>query len=356
MAPTSQQSLNRKVKSLTISSRSIRKSKKPKARVSRYLKSIEPKLEESARNLLLLKGLRCSDKMVHVLKDLRAIQAPNVKLLSKNNHLLPFEEGGSTSLEFLCTKNDCSSFALASNSKKRPNNLILGRTFDRQILDIYELGILRYCSLNESKSVFKKSIGSKPMMAFLGDVWQLDETHSKLRNFLIDFFKGECVDKIVLNGLDHIISFTALRNPNDDKVTVHMRTYFVNLKKNPNGTTKIPLTFLENCGPDMDFTLRRTNFASSELWKASLKQLKKNRKKSQKKAKNQSTNLFGETIGRLHLQKQNLDKAQGKRAKALREFGKYEAERDKKAVDEDLKKEEAQMNMELQQYELFATK
>ena len=54
-----------------------------------------------------------------------------------------------------------------------------------------------------------------------------------------------------------------------------------------------------------------------------MKQPKQNKVKKQK---NQSTNVFGEKIGKLHLEKQNLDHIRGKRSKALRVASKLEAE------------------------------
>jgi ribosome production factor 2 len=87
------------------------------------------------------------------------------KLLSKNNEIVAFESDGQQSLEFLTTKNDCSSLCLASTNKKRPNNLVVGQTFDHQILDMVELGVLRYKSIADyGGTVPKKKIGSKPMI------------------------------------------------------------------------------------------------------------------------------------------------------------------------------------------------
>ena len=86
------------------------------------------------------------------------------------------------------------------------------------------------------------------------------------------------------------------------------------LKKNPNGS-KTPLPYLESCGPDMDFTVRQTQFADKDLWKASLRQPSASKIK---KVKNRSTNIFGETVGRLHLERQNIDKMGGRKAKALK--------------------------------------
>jgi ribosome production factor 2 len=170
MAPTQQQSKQTKLKQLS-------GAKSPKARIQRYLKTTQPLLKENTRSILLLKGIKCSNDMNAVLKDLRATKAPNSKLLSKNNVIQAFDDEGQNSLEFLMTKNDCSMFALASHNKKRPNNLCIGRMFDRHILDIVELGVERYKSLMDYKGCPKKRVGSKPMMLFVGDVRYFDLFH-----------------------------------------------------------------------------------------------------------------------------------------------------------------------------------
>ena len=338
MAPTSEQARRAKAKHLA-------GGKAPKARVHRYLKSTEAKLVETAKSTLLLKGIRCSYSMATVLRDLRAMQAPHCKLLTKKNAIVSFDTDGQHSLEFLTTKNDCALFALASHNKKRPNNLVLGRTFDRQVLDMMELGVLRYKSLADyGGSVSKKRIGSKPLMLFLGDLWQHDATCGKLQNFLVDFYRGDPVDKLVASGVDHVVVFSIADSPHS-KPLVHQRTYFCKLKKNPNGS-RIPLPYLEACGPDMDFEVRRTQFADSDLWKASLKQPQSTKRKT---IKNQSTNLFGETVGRLHLERQHIEKMQGRKAKALRRAEKMEAQEEQAAAEQELEREKEELRMEFKQ-------
>lgn len=51
---------------------------------------------------------------------------------------------------------------------------------------------------------------------------------------------------------------------------------------------------------------------------------------------NQSTNIFGETIGRLHLEKQNVEKMGGKKAKALRKAEAMEMQEERAAIDDEL--------------------
>jgi ribosome production factor 2 len=341
MAPTQDQQKAAKAKVLA-------GGKPAKARVQRYLKSIEPHLREGSKRSLLLKGIRCSQAMGIVLKDMRAMQSPHCKFLTKKNAIVAFETEGQHSLEFLTTKNDSAIFALASTNKKRPNNLVIGRTFDHQILDMAEVGLLRYKSIQDfGGSVPKKRIGSKPLMMFLGDLWQQDSNCQKMQNLLMDFYRGDVVDKIVVSGLDHLMMFVASKHPQNQQLLIHQHVYFMKLKKDPNNpssTTPVPL--LIPCGPDMTMAIRRTQFASPDLWKAALKQphaLKK------KKLKNHSTNIFGETIGRLHLSKQDVDKMGGRKSKALRRAEKTAAGEEREALENELNRETESMSKEFQQ-------
>lgn len=72
-------------------------------------------------------------------------------MLSKKNNIRPFDEVNS--LEFLSQKNDCSLFMVGSHSKKRPQNLVMGRFFNYQLLDMIEFGVLDYKSIDSFKSM-----------------------------------------------------------------------------------------------------------------------------------------------------------------------------------------------------------
>jgi ribosome production factor 2 len=339
MAPTQQQAKSAKTKQLA-------GSKAPKARVQRYLKSTEPQLREGGKSTLLLKGIRCSSGMGQVLQELRALAAPNAKLLSKKNQIVAFDVDGQQSLEFLATKNDCALVAIASHNKKRPNHIVLARTFDHRILDLVELAILKFKSMKDyGGSVPKKRIGSKPLLLFAGDVWQQDRNMRNLQNLLVDFYRGDVVDKLVVSGVDHIITFTAGNAPGLQAPLIHQRTYFCKLKKDPAGGNT-PMPYLLPCGPDTDFQLRRTQWADADLYKASRKQPTSLRKK---KVKNQSTNLFGETIGRLHLERQDVEHMQGRKVKALRRAEKISADADKAEIELELEREKKAESKEVVQ-------
>jgi ribosome production factor 2 len=82
-----------------------------------------------------------------------------------------------------------------------------------------------------------------------------------------------------------------------------------------------------------------------------MRQPKQNTKR---KVKNKSTNVFGETIGRLHLERQDIDRLQGKKSKALRLADKAVAEEERAALAAELEREKSQMNDEFQQTHGFA--
>ena len=351
MAPTPAQQKSARAKVLA-------GGKPAKARTQRYLKSIEPQLREGAKSTLLLKGIKCSNAMGNLLKDMRAMQAPNAKLLSKKNKIVAFDDvEGQQSLEFLSTKNDCALFALASTNKKRPNNLVMGRTFDHQILDMVEVGILRYKSIQDyGGSVPKKRIGSKPLMLFLGDLWQHDSNCKKMQNLLIDFYRGDVVSKLVVSGIDHLLVFVATQtqddnsNPNlknEPKLIIHQHTYFCKLKKNPNDpASKVPVPYLVPCGPDTTMQIRRSQFAEQGLWNLSLKRPQGLKKK---KRKNKTTNVFGETVGRLHIEYQDVDKMGGRKSKALRRAEKTAKKEEETALEAELGKEKEGIDNEFEQ-------
>lgn len=153
-------------------------------------------------------------------------------------------------------------------------------------------------------------------------------------------------------GVDHIIVFTAAEDPrlpphsnnnSNPALRIHQRTYHVQLKKNPDAAVKAPAAFLSPCGPDFDYVLRRTAWADPELAAAARQQpasLKARKKK------NQSTNLFGETIGRLHLERQNVDHMGGRKVKAIRRAEQAEKKEERAALEDDLEREKEAMGQE----------
>lgn len=277
---------------------------KPKTkRAKRFLEKREPKLVENIKNAMLIKGGNANSTVTQALKDIYALKKPNAVLYKKKNITRPFED--QTSMEFFSKKSDCSLFLFGSHNKKRPNNFIFGRMFDYHVLDMIELGVEKFVALSEIKNS-KCPEGTKPMLVFAGDTFEVTEDYRRLKSLLIDFFRGPTVPNIRLAGLEHVLHFTAM----DGKI--FMRSYKVLLKKSGCRTPRIEL---EEIGPSFDFTVRRTHLASDDLYKLAMKRPKALKAK---KKKNISRDTFGTTYGRIHMQKQDLGKMQTRKVKGLK--------------------------------------
>ncbi|XP_056620576.1 ribosome production factor 2 homolog [Triplophysa dalaica] len=277
---------------------------RPKTKRSkRFLESRAPKLIENFKNGMIIKGGNTSETVTQALKDVYALKKPGAVLYKKKNIVRPFED--STALEFFSKKSDCSLFLFGSHNKKRPHNLIFGRMFDFHVLDMFELGIEKFVSLKDVKKD-KCPEGTKPMLVFAGELFDTDNEHKRLRNVLTDFFCGPRVSAVRLAGLEHVLHFTAL----DDKI--YMRSYKVLLKKSGCRTPRIEL---EEIGPSFDFVMRRSHMASDDLFRSAHRRPKGVKPK---KKKNISHDAFGTRLGRIHMQKQNLDKLQTRKMKGLK--------------------------------------
>uniref|UniRef100_A0A1I7V7W0 Ribosome production factor 2 homolog n=1 Tax=Loa loa TaxID=7209 RepID=A0A1I7V7W0_LOALO len=105
----------------------------------------------------------------------------------------------------------------------------------------------------------------------------------RIGNLMVDWFRGAVIENIRLQGLELVISLTALEQK------IYLRVYRTCLKKSTGTSPRVELVEI---GPRIDF--------------------------SAKKRKNTSTDVFGTELGRIHVGKQNIDSMQTKKMKALR--------------------------------------
>lgn len=274
-----------------------------------------------------------------------ALKRPNAISFSKKNPIRPFEDA--SSLEFWAHKNDASFFLIGQSTKKRPNGLVLARTFDSKLLDMCELAIDAFIPMDSFKTP-KSTPGYKPLLHFAGPLWEEIPRLVQLKSLFISLFNGEVIDSVCLKGLEHVISISLTPSPasgaEDDEKNlpkIHLRTYTIRLL---NSGTRIPRVELTPMGPSLDLSLRRSTPADPTLLKASLRQpkLKKTEVESGlgKKRKNREVDEMGDLRGRVHVVKQNLDKLQVRKMKGLKggdedqfgdEDGESESERRKKS-------------------------
>jgi len=198
------------------------------ARQKRKVEKAAPKVFENTKSTILIKGGNVSQTVTDVMHDLHRIKQPNCVMYKKKNIVRPFEDV--STIEFFSQKSDASLFAFGSHNKKRPDNLVIGRMFSYQLLDMVELGIQNYKSMSSQCNV---PLGTKPVLAFAGDEWETEligkdgeKTElSQIRNLLLDFFRGECINNTRLKGMELFIQFALING------VIAMRTYQVVLKK-----------------------------------------------------------------------------------------------------------------------------
>lgn len=81
-----------------------------------------------------------------------ALKRPNaISFSKKENNVRPFEDTSNQTLEFWSAKNDASMFVIGQSTKKRPDGLTFVRMYDGRVLDMLEVGVDNFVSLEELK-------------------------------------------------------------------------------------------------------------------------------------------------------------------------------------------------------------
>ena len=79
-------------------------------------------------------------------------------------------------------------FFFGSHNKKRPNNIIIGRTYEHKVLDMVELGIMNVTSIADIVASAEIPYNFQPFLVFQGDLWESDAEIKKIKNLINDFF------------------------------------------------------------------------------------------------------------------------------------------------------------------------
>lgn len=281
-----------------------------------------PKIVESPKQLLALKGHSTSAVCTSILNEIYMLKKPRCKKLQRRNDLLPFEAGGEAHLENLARLNDCSLFALVNHTKKRPHNLVLGRTFGFRILDMFEFAISNYTPSAKFPNL-KSAPGSKPLILFNGDDFDVSHTTRTMRSLLLDIFRGaDDMNVVNLAGIDRVIVFTLRADS-----AVMFQQYVITLRKGAvSGSPKVELT---EAGPRFDLVLRRSQCAPDSLLKEAMRKPKD--PTVVRKIKNVSRDDMGDKRGRVHVGQQHLS------GLALAKMKGLEKKRSFKSIDGDTK-------------------
>ncbi|EER17799.1 brix domain containing protein, putative [Perkinsus marinus ATCC 50983] len=286
----------------------FKKAKTGKGR--RVLAERASKLQENDKTVMLLRGPQAGQDVNALLKDLYDMLKPNAVNLRRNESIQPFEDPGT--LEFLAKKNDASLFIFGSKTKKRPFRLAVGRTFDHQLLDMEEMHVSNYVPASQFRAEAPR-LGSKPLVIFQGDGFGSVPDLQHARSLLLDVFRGSQAKAVALDGLDHVVVFSAVEDP--DEAGSHLicfRHYRMIFKRTG---TKLPHVELAELGPRFDLKTDRDKAADHEKWKyatrlptqTSTTEYNKDKERPNK-SKNITTDIMGQRRGRIHLESQNFDK------------------------------------------------
>ncbi|CAG9316838.1 unnamed protein product [Blepharisma stoltei] len=253
------------------------------------VKSITKKKEEGEiietlpKQSIILKGNKSSPVISALLPELNKLRSPSSALFSKkHNEARPFENP--ENFQKFLSQNHVCLFALGSNSKKRPNNLIIGRTYEEELLDIVEFEVEDFTSANQFKVPIE--LGVKPLFLFQGDLFETDSIYTRIKNLFLDFFSGRPIDKVDARGCEQLIAISATQ---DGKI--YFKQYHI-ARTEPR---------LQEAGPSIVFKLRRHKLADESKFKQACKE-----PKLRKKVKNITTNTLKEKRGQLHVQQQDI--------------------------------------------------
>jgi ribosome production factor 2 len=147
-------------------------------------------------------------------------------------------------------------------------------------------------------------------MVFQGDAFETLPDLMTFKSIFLDFFRGDPkADLVDLKGLEHVLTLTAV-----SETQVCLRVYNVVLLKSKE-TPDLPRLELKEMGPRLDLTLKRVRSANPEAMKQATKVPKE---LLPKKEKNIEHDAVGHQYGRIHMEKQDLNKLETRKMKGLK--------------------------------------
>ena len=198
----------------------------------------------------------------------------------------PFEDD--SEVERLSRSKDLSLFCIAGNNKKRPNSIIMGRLFDYHVLDMMEFTIdpAGYrASESFGSAAGGPQVGNKPLFLFTGPEFDNNEEYGAFKSLFLDFFRGQTVKGLDLDGVRHVISCTALPGKRV-LFTVYVIKYTgVEDEKEPSAYTPPDMTpevDVQEIGPRAVLEFRRTRLASPDMAKVATQAATQGAPKKQK--------------------------------------------------------------------------
>jgi len=169
----------------------------------------------------------------------------------------------------------------------------------------------------------------RPLMVFNGPLFDMHPRYMQFKNLMLDFFRGQLVESMEIEGLQHVISISAgeqVQDPTSTKEhlpTILFRVYIIRSKR---VAEKVRIE-LEEMGPRMDLKLDRWQEASEEMMSMALRKPKDTAvrfsavlvaNEQVKTKKNVEIDIVGDKLGRIHVGVQDLRKLQTRKMKGLK--------------------------------------
>jgi ribosome production factor 2 len=115
-------------------------------------------------------------------------------------------------------------------------------------------------------------------MVFCGPLFDMHPRYIHFKDLMMDFFRGQTVETMEIDGLQHVISISAGEQTHDPSSTkedlsnILFRVYLIGSRKVAG--SKVPQIELEEMGPRMDLKLGRWQEPNEEMMSLALKKPK----------------------------------------------------------------------------------
>jgi ribosome production factor 2 len=260
----------------------------------KILEGREPKIEEDRKRSLFINGRKTSKALNQIWDELAKFRYGEIVKFSKKNDVIPFES--IEDVEKHCVKHNCALFVFFSHNKRRPNNVIFGRLFNKHVMEMYEIGVLSFKLQPDLPGAHTLDHGAVPALLFEGDQW--DAELAQFRSVLIDFFVGDLKGHVDLFQVHHAIIFTVV------DATILLRHYAVEITGDEPVLTLI--------SPAFDWTVRRSMLPADDVMRSALIKPTVDKKK-----KNITKDDLGRELGRVFVGRQNVGGLRMKRFTGL---------------------------------------
>ena len=268
-----------------------RKAKTHRGRV--HLEQYKPKIIEGPRGIMVTRGSKTSDQVSRFLEIFNVLFKSRTQKLNSRYDTRPFEDAGL--MLHLSDKHQCPLFLFGQSSKKHPSRIVIGRVFEREILDLLQLDILSFSG--ELAALNRIPTHQRPVFVAIGDRFETDEKFMRVRNLFHDLVRSDCAEKVhLIDSLHLVVVLTCLEDG-----TLVLKICEAKNKK---------LTDLEL---KIEMKLTESKLAEKEAFKIACRKPKEN-----KKPKGLEKNTLGEQIGRVRVRQQDLKTLKLKKIKKLK--------------------------------------